>query len=494
MSTVTVMIGLTGQTYFSGLLDSLLSSPLVAKVILISPDELRHLPPKCESFVGGTPTAGTTLNRLLPMVDTPYLLIMQQCRDLNLGPGCLERFLEVAAITKAGMVYSDYYENESLELREHPVNDYQPGSIRHEFDFGILTLFSVEAVRHSLNKWGPIADTGRAGFYDLRLKISLDYPLYHIREALYAVRPLESEADLFAYVDPENYSFQKELEVLATKHLQRLGAFLEPVFRDLPSHRHSFPVTASVIIPVRNREHTIAEAVQSALAQETDFNFNVLVVDNHSSDGTTAVLEKLAGRHETLHHIIPARRDLKIGGCWNEAIFSASCGRYAVQLDSDDLYSSSRTLQEIIELFRSGNFAMVIGSYMLVNSQLEQIPPGLIDHREWTESNGRNNALRINGLGAPRAFDAEVLRNCGFLNVSYGEDYAVALRISRLYRIGRIYENLYLCRRWGGNSDAALTIVQRNRYDAFKDQVRTLEIMARQEMNRQKTGVLVGNQ
>jgi glycosyltransferase involved in cell wall biosynthesis len=289
----------------------------------------------------------------------------------------------------------------------------------------------------------------------------------------------------FTYVDPRYYAVQKEMEGVATEHLRRIGAYLEPAFAEAPPPGDAFPVEASVIIPVRNRRHTIAEAVQSAQCQVTDFSFNVIVVDNHSSDGTTALLSEMSQNHSGLRHIIPSRHDLSIGGCWNEAVFSIDCGRYAVQLDSDDLYSSPCTLQKIVDLLRRGNYAMVIGSYTIVNDRREVIPPGLIDHREWTEENGRNNALRINGLGAPRAFNTEILRKGGFLNVGYGEDYAMAMRISREYQIGRIYENLYLCRRWEGNSDSALTIVQKNHHDAFKDKIRTLEIMARQEINRQ---------
>ena len=484
MSKITVVLGFTSQDDFPNLLDSLLRLPVVAQIIVISPDKPETLPVKYEWLEGVAHTAGVTLNRLLEIVATPYLLFLHPLQAITLGPHCLDRLVEVATTTGAGMVYCDFEEIASGVSRPHPVNDYQLGSIREEFDFGPVTLLTLAAVRDSVSKWGRLVDSQRAGFYDLRLKVSLDYPVFHIRESLYAVTADAATAGLFAYVDPENYSLQKELEGIATEHLRRLGAYLEPVFCDLPPSRETFPVETSVIIPVRNRVHTIAEAVQSALAQETDFPFNVLVIDNYSTDGTTAVLTALAQKHVALRHIVPSRRDLNIGGCWNEAVFSPDCGRYAVQLDSDDLYASPQTLRKIVDLLRSSHYAMVIGSYTLVNARLEEIPPGLIDHREWTERNGRNNALRINGLGAPRAFNTEVLRNFRFLNVGYGEDYAMALRLSRQYQIGRIYENLYLCRRWEGNSDAVLTIAQRNQYDAFKDQLRTLEIMARQELNR----------
>jgi hypothetical protein len=491
---VTIVMGFAAQNHFPGLLEPFLHLPMVSRTIVVSPENPGVLPEKCEWLEGITPTTGFALNRLLAIVDTPYLLFVQPLADIALGPYCLERFVEVAATTGAGMVYCDFEEMVAEERRPHPVNDYQLGSIREEFDFGPLTLWTVAAIRDSVSKWGRLAWSGDTffckvspdvGWYDLRLKVSLEYALFHIREALYTMTANAATAGHFAYVDPRNYEIQKELEGIATEHLKRLGAFLPPAFSDLPPSQDSFPVEASVVIPVRNREHTIAEAVQSALAQETVFPFNVLVVDNHSTDGTTAVLATLAKQNAGLRHLVPSRLDLNIGGCWNEAVFSPDCGRYAVQLDSDDLYASPHTLAKIVDLLRSGPYAMVIGAYTLVNARLEEIPPGLIAHREWTDDNGRNNALRINGLGAPRAFNTAVLRHFRFLNVGYGEDYAITLRLSRQYQIGRIYENLYWCRRWAGNSDAALTIEQKNRYDAFKDQMRTLEIIARQELNRE---------
>jgi glycosyltransferase involved in cell wall biosynthesis len=282
------------------------------------------------------------------------------------------------------------------------------------------------------------------------------------------------------------------MEAIATEHLKRIDAFLEPHFADVPASASNFPLTASVIIPVRNRVNTIADAVKSALSQQTDFDFNVIVVDNHSTDGTTALLQQLvadngasfgvANSTGKLVHLIPARTDYGIGGCWNEAVYSSHCGRYAVQLDSDDIYASEMTLQRIVDELRKG-YAMVVGSYTIVDFDLNELPPGLIDHREWTRDNGRNNALRINGLGAPRAFDVSILRGIGFPNTSYGEDYGVALRISRDYEIGRIYDSLYYARRWAGNSDSALPLITANRYDAYKDWLRSVEIAARQSLN-----------
>ena len=291
---------------------------------------------------------------------------------------------------------------------------------------------------------------------------------------------------MFDYVDPRNISVQKENELVATKHLKNIRAYLKPKFAKVPKSKEKFPVEASVIIPVRNREKTVTEAVNSVLSQKTDFAFNVIIVDNHSTDNTTNILSDLSKRDPRVKHIIPNREDLGIGGCWNEAILSEYCGMYAIQLDSDDLYSDNNTLQNVVNVFRKENVAMVIGSYTLVNANLEPIPPGLIDHKEWTPDNGRNNALRINGLGAPRAFYTPVLREILLPNTSYGEDYAAAIRISRQYQIGRIYTSLYHCRRWEGNTDASLPIEKINRNDFYKDKIRTIEMHARIHLNRKK--------
>ncbi len=489
MDHITAVVFSNGQAYLPRLLHSLTALPLIKKILVVDSVDGVSLPAGCEALEGEAFSAGDSLHRIFAETDTPYLLFLRASGEIQPGPGCLSRFLEAASTTRAGMLYSDYWEIVKGERREHPVNDYQPGSIRDDFDFGALTLLSLSSVRDVINRFGSIASSVHAGFYDLRLKLSQAHALYHIRECLYTVSEPETNNDglaHFSYLDPRHHAVQKKMEGVVTDYLKRIGAYLNPDFTDPPPPEDAFPAEASVVIPVRNRKNTIADAVRSALSQETDFPFNVLVVDNHSDDGTTELLDGMARSNPNLRHIIPSRYDLTIGGCWNEAVFSAACGRYAVQLDSDDLYSSPHALGKIVALLRSGRYAMAIGSYTLVNARLEEIPPGLIDHREWTEENGRNNALRINGLGAPRAFNTAVLRKWGFLNVGYGEDYAAALRLSREYRIGRIYENLYFCRRWEGNTDAVLTVAQRNRNDAFKDSIRTLEIMARQEMNRQK--------
>jgi hypothetical protein len=373
---------------------------------------------------------------------------------------------------------------------EYPVNDYQLGSIRDNFDFGTLMLFSTSAVKEAIKTYGNIESVQWAGWYDLRLKLSIDHRLFHIPEFLYTMTAFDlrnSGEKQFDYVDPRNQRVQVEMEKIATQHLKIIDAYLQPTFENVPKYDFQFPVEASVVIPVRNRLNTIGGAVKSVLEQKTDFLFNCIVVDNFSTDGTTYLLRELAAGSQQVKHIIPQRHGLGIGGCWNEAIYSDFCGRYAVQLDSDDIYSGPNTLQKIVEEFHRGNHAMVIGSYKLVNMRLEELPPGVIDHREWTPENGRNNALRINGLGAPRSFNTALLRELGGLpNVSYGEDYAVALRLSRQYQIGRIYEPLYLCRRWEGNTDAALSVEHTKHNDYYKDKIRTIEILARQQLNRKK--------
>ncbi len=492
-----------------GRLQELLRNPLIRKVIVLDAGGGCPLPPRCEALAVSDPSSGPTWNALFAGVATRYLFHISS-GDVRPDPRAPERLVETAEATGAGMVYADYAEIRGGNILEHPVNDYQTGSIRDGFDFGPVMLISTVAARRALRKYGAIPPCRWAGWYDLRLKLSTDRALFHLPERLSIVAEAAAAgADgtgqgdktvgdrfgtgqgdrfeicppQFAYVDPGNRAFQEEMEAAATAHLRRIGAWLAPVFRDVLSSNNPFPVEASVVIPVRNRARTVADAVKSAFAQRTDFPFNVIVVDNHSTDGTTAILADLAGRHPALKHVVPKRLDLSIGGCWNEAIFSEACGRYAVQLDSDDLYQGDDVLQRLIDLLRRGNCALVVGAYTIVDSNLREIPPGLIDHREWTDVNGRNNALRINGLGAPRAFNTAILRRNGFPNVGYGEDYAAALRLSREYRIGRIYDSLYLCRRWEGNTDAALSIEQANRHDAYKDRLRTIEIRARRKLN-----------
>jgi len=498
MKPLTVVIPYSPKPFFEKTLLSLTKSALIERVVIASLEPVHFRMDRCHVLVTGPLSPPETLSLILSGIRTKYLLLLPEAQQISIEPKGLERILEKAESTKAGLVYSDFYDENKHSKTLHPLNDYQPGSVRDDFDFGAMILFSVPAVRRALKKYGVIPHVQSAGLYDLRLKVSIDHSVYHLQEPLYSVigkvgaihelSPLQDK--IFAYVDPRNEAVQKEMETVFTDYLKKIGAYLPSShlghFREDEQTPKSFPVECSVIIPVRNRKETIAEAVKSALSQETDFSSNVIVVDNRSTDGTTAILSDLTRQYSNLKHIVPKRTDLGIGGCWNEALQAEACGRYAVQLDSDDLYSSSHTLQKMVDMLRHGNYAMVIGSYTLVNSRLEEIPPGLIDHREWTDENGHNNALRINGLGAPRAFNTHLMRNVGFLNVSYGEDYAAALRICREYRIGRIYESLYLCRRWSGNTDAALSIKEANQNDAFKDKIRTDEIVARQKMLRER--------
>ncbi len=487
MRPLTAVLSYRPGSGFEKTLLSLRQASLVDRVLVVCPMPVPLSGDRLQVIPAGLICSHKTLGLILAEIRTKYLLLFPDYKPVLLEPRALERIVETGEATGAGIVYSDFYDGREIEKNLHPLNDYQAGSVRDDFEFGSMLLLATAAVRNSLEKYRPIPRVKSAGLYNLRLKLSIDHSIHHLQEPLYTVMAADERAGdekRFAYLDPRHEEAQKEMETVFTDYLKRIGAYLPPrFFRDVPPTPGPFPVEASVVIPVRNRERTIAEAVQSALSQETDFPFNILVVDNHSTDRTTSVLSDLAGRHSALKHIIPLRTDLGIGGCWNEALGDGACGRYAVQLDSDDLYSTAHTLKKMVDKLRQGDHALVIGSYTLVDSRLEEIPPGLIDHREWTDENGRNNALRINGLGAPRAFHSGLMRRIGFPNVSYGEDYAAALRICREYRIGRIYENLYLCRRWSGNTDAALTVEAANRNDAFKDEVRSAEILARQKMN-----------
>ena len=436
-------------------------------------------------------TGSSTLARIAEHANADYVLLVTKPTRLTMGQGALSRMLCVASDSGAAMVYADHYSMEGGQLQRHPSIDYFEGSIRDDFDFGSLWLVKTSLLKAYVAQAGE-ADYRYAALYALRLFLSREGSVFHINEMLYT----EEETDLrasgvkqFDYVNPANREVQIEMEQVATAHLAAIGAKIDPAFYRHPDfNEQDFAIEASVIIPVYNREKTILDAVNSALGQKAGFKFNVIVVDNHSTDRTT---ELLRGIHdERLIHIIPERLDLGIGGCWNVAINDDRCGRFAVQLDSDDLYSSPKTLQQIVDAFYKQQAAMVIGSYRMCDFELNTLPPGLIAHKEWTDENGPNNALRINGLGAPRAFFTPLLRQVQFPNTSYGEDYALGLIFSRHYRIGRIYTELYLCRRWGGNSDAALSIDKINANNLYKDRLRTLEIKARQQMLQGKQELL----
>jgi hypothetical protein len=485
MSRLTVVLS-CGRKDPARLAAPFIESSLVEKVLVLAAGSTSSATGRVETIPTDRPASGSAFRQVFERVQTDYVLFVDADTEVRLGQFALERLLDIADQTNAGLVYADHWVCCDGTTADKPLADWQLGSIRDDFAFGPLRLISTGAARQAFEAHGPVADVQWAGRYDLRLKLSVKHPIVRLPEFMYTV--LESKDSAagnahFAYVDPKNAAVQKEMEQVATEHLRRIGAYLEPVFEPIPPSNTQFEVEASVVIPVRNRERTIADAVNSVLSQKTSFSFNLLVVDNHSTDKTTAILREIASRDPRLVHITPERLDLGIGGCWNEAVFSPRCGKYAVQLDSDDLYAGPDTLERIVAAFRRGPYAAVIGSYKVVDFNLKDLPPGLIDHREWTRENGRNNALRINGLGAPRAFMTELLRQSPFPNVSYGEDYGVAIRFSRRYEIGRIYDCLYLCRRWEDNTDAALPVTKVNQYNTYKDRLRTIEVLARRQMN-----------
>lgn len=408
-----------------------------------------------------------------------YIAVVTKPVEVELGQNALHRLEYVARATGAGMVYCNYRRlNPDGTLESVPTIEYQEGSLRDDFDFGPLWVVSVKALK-SVN----VADLKFAELYDFRLKLSQKYRIFHLSEFLYTQKAAADGDNQFSYVDPKNRAVQVEMEQVVTEHLKAIGAYIPAGAHKLIDFAETgFPVEASVIIPVRNRAKTVADAVNSVLSQEASFPFNVIVIDNHSTDGTSEILSELTQKDERVVHLIPDSNELGIGGCWNYGVNSKYCGKFAVQLDSDDVYQDTKVLQTIVDEFHTQKCAMLVGSYTLTNFNMEILPPGLIDHKEWTDENGHNNALRINGLGAPRAFYTPVLRELQLPNTSYGEDYAMGIRISREWRIGRIYKSLYMCRRWDGNSDAALSIEKTNANNFYKDQLRTIELIARKNL------------
>ncbi|MBQ7420472.1 MAG: DUF4922 domain-containing protein [Prevotella sp.] len=470
-------------------IEQLRKSTSVRHIFLLVKEELAAAePPRdCSWVVTDSLQSSDFVMRVAEHAVAPYLLLSMKPTPISLGNTALERMLLVAEDAKVVMVYSDRWQMEQGMRKAHPVIDYQEGSLRDDFDFGSLMLIQTSLL-HKYATTDRERDYRWAGFYDLRLFLSREGTLFHLDEYLYT----EEETDLrasgvkqFDYVNPANREVQIEMEQACTAHLRQIGALVDTgQYQDVDFSEQDFEIEASVVIPVFNRVKTIRDAVESALSQKANFKYNVIVVDNHSTDGTDDILSSLSLCHsDKLYVIVPERRDLGIGGCWNEAVNSRYCGRFAVQLDSDDLYSSPKTLQTIVDAFYKQKAAMVIGSYRMCDFDLNTLPPGLIAHKEWTDENGPNNALRINGLGAPRAFFTPILRQVQFPNTSYGEDYALGLIFSRNYRIGRIYTELYLCRRWGGNSDAALSVEKINANNLYKDRLRTMEVKARQQMN-----------
>jgi len=434
--------------------------------------------------------SGEVIKKLINETVTTYLLIVNGSNDVQLSVDAVKTYISEADKTNAGWIYFDFYDVQKSKKELHPLVDYQPGSVRDDFDFGPCFLVNADFAKKTLKDLISIKSNFLySGLYDLRLAISRRYNVVRISKPVYSVMivsELATSNKLFEYVDPKNRKVQIEMENVATHHLKDIGAYLHPSLKKTLNFGNDFNCEASVIIPVKNRVNTINDAINSVLKQKTKFDFNIIVIDNHSSDGTSEAIKKIKESNKKIIHIIPERNDLEIGGCWNEAIFNPDCGKFAVQLDSDDLYSDENTLQKIVDKFYEEKCAMVIGSYKLTDYELNEIPPGLVDHREWTDENGHNNALRINGLGAPRAYYSPILRDIKFPNVSYGEDYAMVLTISRRYKIGRIYEPIYLCRRWKGNTDASLSIDKQNANNFYKDSLRTKEIIARQELNKNR--------
>ena len=487
MTKICAFIPYLNGSVFGDLIQKLSDSPLIEKMFIFSKLNLGLKNERVEEISIDHFKSTNSIKVITELAESEFVLLVTKPVEINLGPYSLERFLRVAQDTQAGILYSNYYEVKNDITQQHPTIDYQLGSIRDDFDFGPLLFINSTVLKNAASSM--IENLSFSGLFNLRLNISQSSPILRIPEYLYT----SSEPDLrnlsekqFDYVNPDNSSTQIELEKVATDHLKKINAFLRPTFKTIDLMKSSFDTEASIIIPVKNRIKTIGGAVESALKQKTNFSFNIIVVDNHSIDGTAELLRILSEKHKQLIHIIPSREDLLIGGCWNEAVNNKACGKFAVQLDSDDIYYDENTLLKIIDTFYREKCAMVIGAYVLTDFSLNQIPPGLIDHKEWSDDNGPNNALRINGLGAPRAFYAPLLREIKIPNVSYGEDYYLGIAISREYKIGRIYEPIYFCRRWEENTDSVLDINKLNLNNFYKDRLRTFEILTRQKINSSK--------
>lgn len=488
--TITCFIPYGSENQINKTIRHLQECSTVDRIFLLptSPVPNLSLPDKCYILPSSAPESVERYKQVALYANTPFTLICTQVQDLEFGYMALERMCDYLSAPQCSMVYADHYKTIKGERTPHPVIDYQLGSVRDDFDFGSLLMFRTDYLKRAINEIEAEKEYQHSALYALRLTLSRYGELTHIREFLYT----ETEIDLrksgekqFDYVDPRNRQVQIEREEVFTQHLKKIGAYLKPGMMTVDLKEGEFSHEASIIIPVRNRARTINDAIRSVLEQETSFPFNLIIIDNHSTDGTSEIIEQYKNDNRVIH-LIPERTDLGIGGCWNLGINHPQCGRFAIQLDSDDLYSTPHTVQTIVDKFYKEQCAMVIGSYRMTDFTLQTLPPGVIDHKEWTDENGHNNALRINGLGAPRAFFTPLLRKIRVPNTSYGEDYALGLAFSRQYRIGRIYDVLYLCRRWEGNSDAALSIEKINQNNNYKDSLRTLEIKLRQAMNKKR--------
>lgn len=484
---INCFIPCTGAAQVEKTIEGLQATGLVNNIYLLMAPDVTAKVEGCNSLHMKSFQSSSAMRDIAAHSDADYTLLYTKDTTLELGLFALERMIHIAEDSGAGMVYADHYQVAEGKQTNAPVIDYQFGSLRDDFNFGSVLLFKTEAFKEAALRMED-DQYHFAGLYDLRLKVSQKYPLVHINEYLYSEvenDTRKSGEKIFDYVDPKNRIRQIEMEKACTAHLKTIGGYLAPEFKHIEFEAGNFEYEASVIIPVRNRIRTIRDAIRSVLNQQTDFKYNLIVIDNHSTDGTTEAIDEFKD-DERLIHIIPERNDLGIGGCWNLGVHHPKCGKFAVQLDSDDVYKDENTLKIMVNAFYEQNCAMVVGTYMMTDFDMNMIAPGIIDHKEWTPENGRNNALRINGLGAPRAFYTPVLREIKVPNTSYGEDYALGLNFSRQYQIGRVYDVVYLCRRWDDNSDASLDIVKMNGHNLYKDRIRTWELQARVAMNKQK--------
>ena len=484
MKKIDCFIPYAGKEQAEKTVQGLQITSLVGNIHLVTTDSTLEPLPGCELLVVDMPHSSATMKAIAQKANTEYTLLYTKETTLELGMFALERMMHIAEDSDAGMVYADHYQIAGGKQTNAPVIDYQFGSLRDDFNFGSVLLFNTSRLEEAAGR--ITSEYNFAGLYDLRLKLSQNADLVHINEYLYSEvenDTRKSGEKIFDYVDPKNRNRQIEMEEASAEHLKEIGGYLEPEFKQIEFSAGNFEYEASVIIPVRNRIRTIRDAIRSVLSQKTDFKFNLIIIDNHSTDGTTEAIDEFKN-DERLIHIIPERNDLGIGGCWNMGVHHPKCGKFAIQLDSDDVYANENTLAIMVRAFYEQNCAMVVGTYMMTDFNMNMIAPGIIDHKEWTPHNGRNNALRINGLGAPRAFYTPVLREVKVPNTSYGEDYALGLNFSRRYQIGRVYEVVYLCRRWDDNSDASLDVVKMNGHNLYKDRIRTWELQARVAMNK----------
>lgn len=485
-TTIHCFLPYTDEIQVKDTVNALKDSPLVKKITLLSTAPEAQAVLGCDLITTSALNASATMKKIAEAADSEYILLYTKYNKLVPGYLALDRFARIASDSRAGMLYSDSYTVVNAQKSNAPVIDYQLGSLRDDFNFGSVLFFDTVAFKKAAA--GIDKDYKAAGLYDLRLRLSRIASIVHANEYLYTDVTIDNRRSgerIFDYVDPKNRGVQIEMEEACTSHLKEIGGYLEPKFDSIEFNKGIFKTEASVIIPVRNRVRTIRDAIRSVLSQKTEFPFNLIIIDNHSTDGTTEAIDEFKADSRVIH-IIPERNDLGIGGCWNVGVNHPDCGKFAVQLDSDDIYADENTLAKMVQAFYDQNCAMVVGTYMLTDIDMNMIPPGVIDHKEWTPENGRNNALRINGLGSPRAFYTPMLREIHVPNTSYGEDYALGLAFSRHNQIGRVYDVVYKCRRWDDNSDADLDIVKMNNNNLYKDRIRTWELQARIALNKQQ--------